>query len=66
VDLLGIKPARLASLYQLDGILEGWRPVKAMSKGFIDQRARRSMVAALASMDLYEQLVVIFLGYAPH
>jgi hypothetical protein len=40
VDLLGMKLARIASLYQLDGILEGCRPVKAMLKGFTDQRVR--------------------------
>jgi hypothetical protein len=34
-----MKLARLASLYQLDGILKGCRPVKAMLKGFTDQRA---------------------------
>jgi hypothetical protein len=37
-----------------------------MLKGFTDQRARRSMVAALTFMDLYEQLITVFLGYAPH
>jgi hypothetical protein len=40
VDLLAVELARLASLYQLDGILEGCRPVEAMLKGFIDQRVR--------------------------
>jgi hypothetical protein len=39
MDLLGMKVARLASLYQLDDILEGCRPVKAMSKGLTDQLA---------------------------
>jgi hypothetical protein len=34
-----MKLARLASLYQLNGILKGCRPVKAMLKGFTDQRA---------------------------
>jgi hypothetical protein len=38
VDLLGIKLAHLASLYQLDGILQGCRLVKVMPKGFTDQR----------------------------
>jgi hypothetical protein len=41
-------------LYQLDGILEGYRLVKSMLKGFTDQRAGRCMIPALASMDLYE------------
>jgi hypothetical protein len=54
VDLLGMKLACPASLYRFDGILEGCRSVKAMPKGFSDQRAGWSMVAALASMDLYE------------
>jgi hypothetical protein len=40
VDLFGMKLARLASLYQLNGILKGFRPVEAMPEGFIDQRAR--------------------------
>jgi hypothetical protein len=40
VDLFGMKLAHLASLYQLNGILKGFRPVEAMPEGFIDQRAR--------------------------
>jgi hypothetical protein len=61
-----MKLACLASLYQLNGILEGYKPVKAMPKGITDQHAWQSMVIALTSMDLCEQLIVIFLGYAPH
>jgi hypothetical protein len=38
VDLHGMKLARLASLYQLDDILEGYRLVKAIPKDFTDQR----------------------------
>jgi hypothetical protein len=38
VDPLDVELARLTSLYQLDGILEGCRPVEAMPKGFTDQR----------------------------
>jgi hypothetical protein len=37
VDLLGVEMARLASLYQLNDILKGYRSV--MPKGFIDQHA---------------------------
>jgi hypothetical protein len=40
--------------YQFDGILEGCRSVKSMSKGFIAQRAGRCMVLALTSMGLCE------------
>jgi hypothetical protein len=36
---LDMKLAHPAPLYQLDGILEGCRPIKAMLKGFIGQRA---------------------------
>jgi hypothetical protein len=36
VDLLGIKMACPTGLYQLDSILEGYKPVKAMPKGFTD------------------------------
>jgi hypothetical protein len=43
-----------ASLYQLDGVLEGYRPVKSMMKGFTDQRVGRCLVLTLTSMDLYE------------
>jgi hypothetical protein len=32
-----MKLACLTSLYQLDDILEGYRPVKAMPKGFTNQ-----------------------------
>jgi hypothetical protein len=66
VDPLGLELAHQASLYQLDGILKGCRPIEVMPKGFTNQRAGWSMVAALASMDLYEQLTSIFSGYAPH
>jgi hypothetical protein len=65
MDLLGIKLACSASLYQLDDILEGCRPVKAMPKGFTDQRVRWCMVATLASMDLYKQLTALFSVCAP-
>jgi hypothetical protein len=60
-----MKMACPVSLYQLDGFLEGYRPVKAIPKGFTDQRAGRCMDVALASIDLYEQLTTLFLGYAP-
>jgi hypothetical protein len=46
--------AYFASLYHRDGVLEGCRLVKAMSEGFIDQRAGRCVVPALTSMDLCE------------
>jgi hypothetical protein len=39
VDPLGVELARLVSLYQLDGILKGYRAVEAMPKGFTNQRA---------------------------
>jgi hypothetical protein len=39
MDLIGMKLACLASLDQLDNILEGFRPVKVMLKGFADHRA---------------------------
>jgi hypothetical protein len=37
-----------------------------MPKGFIDQRVGGSMIATLTSIDLYEQLTAVFLGYALH
>jgi hypothetical protein len=52
--MLGMELACPAGLYQLDGVLEGCRPVKSMSKGFTDHHAGRCMVPALTSMDLYE------------
>jgi hypothetical protein len=54
VDLLGKELARSASLYQLDGVLEGCRLVKVMPEGFTDQRVGRCVVPALASMHLCE------------
>jgi hypothetical protein len=54
VDLLGVKPVRVIGLYQLDGVLEGCRPVKFVLKDFIDQRAGRCMILTLGSMDLCE------------
>jgi hypothetical protein len=61
-----MKLACPVGLYQLDGVLEGHRPVKAIPKGFTNQRAGRCMILALASMDLYEQLAALLSGYAPH
>jgi hypothetical protein len=48
-----MKLACLAYFYKLDSILKSCRPLEAMLKGFTDQRAGGSMVAALAFMDLY-------------
>jgi hypothetical protein len=61
-----MKLARAAGLYQLDGVLEGYRPVKSMLKGFTDQRAGRRMIPTLASMDLCEQLAAFLPANAPH
>jgi hypothetical protein len=36
MDLLGMELACLAGLYQIDGILEGCRPIKFVLKGFTD------------------------------
>jgi hypothetical protein len=55
-----------ASLYQLNGVLEGCRLVKVVPEGFTKQRVRRCMVPALTSMDLCEQLVALLLGYPPY
>jgi hypothetical protein len=57
--------ARFTSLYQLDGILEGCRPVEALLKGFADQRAGRCVVPTLASVNLCKELTTLFLVYAP-
>jgi hypothetical protein len=48
--------ACLTGLYQLDGVLEGHKPIKFVLKGFTDKRAGRCMVPSLTSMDLYEQI----------
>jgi hypothetical protein len=66
VELLRVELAYLAGLYQLDGVLEGYRPVKYVLKGFTDQCAGRCMVPALTSMDLSEQLAALLPGNAPH
>jgi hypothetical protein len=66
VDLLGVKLARVTSLYQVDGILEGYRPVKSVLKGFTDQRAGRRVILTLTSMDLCEQLATLLLSNTPH
>jgi hypothetical protein len=55
-----------AGPYQLDGVLEGCRPVKSISKDFIDQRAGRHMISTLASMDLCEQLAAFLPANTPH
>jgi hypothetical protein len=54
VNLLDVKLAHSASFYQLDGVLESRKPVEAMLEGFTNQRARRCVVAALATMYLYK------------
>jgi hypothetical protein len=52
VDLLDVELACLACLHQLDGVLEGCRPVKSVLKGFTDQHAGGYMIHTLTSMDL--------------
>jgi hypothetical protein len=66
VDLLGLKLAHAVGLYQLDGVLEGYRSVKPMPKGFTDQRAERRMIPTLASMDLCEKLASFLPANTPH
>jgi hypothetical protein len=58
--------ACLTGLHQLNGILEGYSPVKSVLKGFTDQRAGRCMVFTLTTMDFYEQIVALLSGDAPH
>jgi hypothetical protein len=64
VDLLGVKLARAAGLYQL--ILKGCRLVKSVLKGFTNQRVGRCMIPTLISMDLCEQLTTLLLGNTLH
>jgi hypothetical protein len=58
--------ACLAGLHQLDDVLEGYRPVKFVPKGFTDQRVGRCMVPALTSINLCEQIIAHLLENAPH
>jgi hypothetical protein len=57
---------RLAGLYQLDGVLESYRPVKSVLKGFTDQGVGRCMVSTLTSMNFCEQLAALLPGNAPY
>jgi hypothetical protein len=66
VDLLGMELTRLTGLYQLDDVLESYRPLKSVPKGFTNQRAERCMVPTLTSMNFCEQLTALLLGNAPH
>jgi hypothetical protein len=66
VELLGVKLAPTAGLYQVDGVLEGYRPVKSMSKGFTDQRVGRHMIPTLTPMDLCEQLTAFLSANTKH
>jgi hypothetical protein len=66
VDLLGVNLARATGLYQLDDVLEGYRPVKSVLKGFTNQRAGRRMMLTLAFMDLCEQLTAFLPANTPH
>jgi hypothetical protein len=59
-----MKLACPVGLYQLDGVLESRRPVKAMLKGFTNQPVGRYMVYAVAFIDLYEQLAALLPCYA--
>jgi hypothetical protein len=61
-----MKLAHVVGGYQLDGVLEGCRPVKSMSKGFTDQCVRRRMILTLTSMDLCEQLTTFLPANTPH
>jgi hypothetical protein len=56
----------LAGLYQLDGVLESYMPIKFVSKGFIDQLAGGCMVPTLTSMNFCEQRTAFLPGDAPH
>jgi hypothetical protein len=66
VDLLGVELTCLTGLYQLNDVLESYRPVKSVPKGFTDQRARRCMVPTLTSMNFCKQLAAFLPGDAPH
>jgi hypothetical protein len=66
VDLLVVKLACVAGLYQLDGVLEGCRPLKSVLKGFTKKHVRRHVIPTLTSMDFYEQLAALLLGNTPH
>jgi hypothetical protein len=57
-----MKLACVTGLYQLDGVLEGCRPVKSVPKGFTDQRVERCVIPTLASMDLCEQFTTVLPG----
>jgi hypothetical protein len=56
VDLLDVELTCLAGLYQLNDVLESYRPVKSVLKGFTDQRVGRCMVPTLTFL----------LGNTPH
>jgi hypothetical protein len=66
VNLLSAELARSASLYQLNGVLEGCTLVEVVLKGFADHHAGRCVVPTLTSMDLCEYLVALSPGYALH
>jgi hypothetical protein len=66
VDLLDVKLACAVGLYQLDDVLESYKSVKSVSKGFTDQYAGRRVIPTLTSMDLYEQLAALLSGNTPH
>jgi hypothetical protein len=66
VDLLGVKLTRPTDLYQLDGVLEGYRRVKAVPKDFTNQCVGRRVIPTLASMDICEQLTALVPGNTSH
>jgi hypothetical protein len=64
--LLGEVLAPLAPSDEFLSITQSCGPVESSSEGFADQRARRSVVAADAFVDLLQDVLAFFSGNALH
>jgi hypothetical protein len=64
VLLLGKVLAPLALFDEFFSIAQSCGPVECSSESFSHQRARRRVVAADAFMDLLQDVLAFFLGYA--
>jgi hypothetical protein len=65
VGLAGVKLAPLAGAYDLTGIRDRGRPVKALAEGIANEGARRCVMATYPRVDVPQELAPIRDGHAP-
>jgi hypothetical protein len=65
VGLAGIKLAPLTGAYDLTGIRDRGRPVKALAEGIANEGARRCVVSTDPRVDVPQELAPLGDGHAP-